>query len=131
MRRKSGKVSQLPPVLSQGLTSEPGDHPDHIHCHGCEEVLEVRTRQADVATLAETKAPDALREAAFHPRPERILGFELGRCLALACLLDRLVIGSGPDGELPGGVFRRGAHLTSGTGATGGPVKADPKHRIA
>jgi len=44
MRRKSGKVPRLTPVLSQGLTSEPSDHPDHIHRHGREEVLEVRPR---------------------------------------------------------------------------------------
>ena len=53
------------------------------------------------------------------------MGFELGRLLALACSLDRLVVGLGPDGELPWGVFRRGARLTGGTGATGGPVKTD------
>ena len=69
------------------------------------------------------KAPDTLREAALHPRPERILGFELGCLLSLACGLDGLVVGLGPDGELPWGVFRRGAHLPCGTDATGGPVK--------
>ena len=41
------------------------------------------------------------------------------------------MVGLGPDRELPWGVFRRGAHLTGGTGATGGPVKPDPKDRIA
>src|SRR6266851_3315222 len=30
-----------------------------------------------------------------------------------------------------GGVFRRGAHLTGGADATGGPVKADAHNRIA
>ena len=64
-----GKVSRLPPALSQGLISEPSDHPDDIHRYGCEEMLEVRTRQAAVTTLAHIKAPDALREAALDARP--------------------------------------------------------------
>jgi hypothetical protein len=77
------------------------------------------------------KAPDALRKAALHPRPERILGFELGRLLTLARSLDSFVVRLRPDRELPWGVFRRGAHLAGRTGATGGLVKPDPKHRIA
>src|SRR5215218_1961622 len=77
------------------------------------------------------KAPDALREAALHPRPERILGFERGRLLTLARSLDRLVVHLRPDRALPWGVFRGGAYLAGRTGATGGPVKPDPKHRIA
>src|SRR5215211_8697667 len=69
------------------------------------------------------KAPDALREAALHPRPERILGFERGRLLTLARSLDRLVVHLRPDRALPWGVFRGGAYLAGRTGATGGPVK--------
>ena len=42
-----------------------------------QELLEVRARQAKIPTPAEIKAPDPLREAALHPRPQRILGFEL------------------------------------------------------
>ena len=34
------------------------------------------------------------------------------------------------DGELPGGLFHRGAYLTGETGATDGPVKADTDDRI-
>jgi hypothetical protein len=131
MGRKSGKVSRLPPPFSQGFISEPGDHPHDIHRGGSEQLLEVRAREAEVATLAQIKAPDALREATLHARPQRILGFELGCLLPVACGLDRFVVGLGSDGELPGGVFRRGTHLTGGTGTTGSPVKADPKHRIA
>ena len=101
-----GKVAGLPPALAQGLTPEPGDHPDDIHRRGSEQLLEVRARQAEVPTLAQIKAPDALREAALHPRPQRILGFELRRLLALARGLDRLMVGLGPDGELAWGVFR-------------------------
>src|SRR5207245_8406346 len=77
------------------------------------------------------KAPDTLREAALHPRPERILLFECGCFLSWACGLDGLVVGLGPDGELPWGVFRRGAHLAGGTDATGGPVKTDAHNGIA
>ena len=91
----------------------------------------MRACQAKVATVAEIKAPDALREAALDARPERILGFKLRRLLALSCGLHRFVVGLGSDRELPRGIFRRRAHLTGGTGATGGPVKTDPKHRIA
>ena len=59
------------------------------------------------------------------------MGFELGRLLALSRGLDRLVVGLGPDGELPWGVFRRVAHLTGGTDAIGGPVKTDAHDGIA
>jgi hypothetical protein len=45
----------------------------------------------------------------------------------LAGGLHRLMVGLGPDGKLPRGVFRRRIHLTGGTG---GLVKADPKYRI-
>src|SRR5215510_5382510 len=77
------------------------------------------------------KAPDTLREAALHPRPERILLFELGGLLALAGGLHRLMVGLRPDRELPWGIFRCGAYLAGRTGATRGLVKPDPKHRIA
>lgn len=102
-----------------------------MHRRGRQAVLEVRARQADRATLAESKTPYPLREAALHAAPERIWGFELRGLLALACGLDGLVVGLGPDGALLWGIFRGGAHLTGGTRATGGPVKPDPHHRIA
>jgi hypothetical protein len=41
------------------------------------------------------------------------------------------MVGLGPHGELPRGVFRRRTHLPGGTGPTGSLVKADPKYRIA
>jgi hypothetical protein len=91
----------------------------------------VRTRQAAVATLAQRKAPDALREATLHARPQRILGFERGRRLTLSRRLDRFVVGLGADGELAWRIFGCGADVPGRTGATGGLVKADPKHRIA
>ena len=104
MGREPGKMSELPPAFPQGLTPKPGDHPDHIHGGGSEQMLEMRPCQPNVPTLPESKAPDALREATLHPRPERILGLELGGLLALARSLDRLVVRLGPDGQLPGGV---------------------------
>src|ERR671936_2012877 len=131
MRRQPRKGSRLPPALAERFALEPGDHPHDMHCRGSEQVLEVRARQAAVATLAHSKAPDALREAALDTRPERILLFELGRLLALAGSLHRLMVGLGADGELAWRIFGGGTHLTGGTGTTGGLVKTDPKHRIA
>ena len=91
----------------------------------------MRAHQAAVATLAHSKAPDALREAALDARPERILLFELGCLLALAGGLYRLMVRLGADGELAWRIFGSGTDVTGGTGATGGLVKPDPKHRIA
>src|ERR671936_289745 len=131
MRRQPRKVSRLPPAFAYGSILEPGDHPHDIHRRGSEQVLEVRARQAAVATLAQRKAPDALREATLHARPQRILGFALGCLLTLARSLDCFVVGLGADGELSWRIFCCGAYVPGGTGATGGPVKPDPKHRIA
>ena len=130
MRCQPGKVAWLSSTFAQRFTPEPGQHPDHIHGRRRQELLEVGPREAEVATLAQSKAPDALRETTLYARPQRILGFELWCSLTLAGGLDRFVVGLGSDGELSWGVFGRRAHLPGGTGATGGPVKADPKHRI-
>ena len=62
-------MSRLSPAFAQRLAPEPGDHPDDIHRRRREELLEVRPRQAKVATLAQIKTPDALREAALYARP--------------------------------------------------------------
>src|SRR5262245_60062491 len=131
MRRQPRKVSRLPPTLAYRFALEPGDHPHDMQRRGREQVLEVRAHQAAVATLAHIKAPDTLREATLHTRPQRILGFERGRLLALARGLDRLVVGLGADGELSWSIFGCGAYVTGRTGTTGGPVKAAPQHRIA
>lgn len=130
MRCQPGKVAWLASALTQRLIPYPGDHPHDIHRRGRQHLLEVRARQAEITALAQIKAPDTLREAALDARPERILLFELGGLLALAGGLHRLMVGLGPHGELPRGVFRRRTHLPTGTGTTGGPVKANPKHRI-
>ena len=130
MRHQPGKVSWLPPALAERCTLKPGDHPHEIHRRGSEQVLEVRAHQAAVATLTHSKAPDALREAALDARPERILLFELGGLLALAGGLHRLMVRLGTDGELAWRIFGGGTDVTGGTGATGSPVKTDPKHRI-
>jgi len=66
MRGQLGKVARLPPTLPQGFTPEPGEHPNHVHGRGDEDLLEVRACSADVATLTPTKAPDTLRETALH-----------------------------------------------------------------
>src|SRR5262245_56454571 len=103
---QAGKVSWFPPALSQGFTSEPGDHPHNIHRSGIQQLLEVCACQPNIPTLTEIKAPDALREATLHPCPQSVLGFELSSLLPLAGSLDSLVVGLRPDGELPRGVFR-------------------------
>jgi hypothetical protein len=131
MGHEPSTVSRLPPALSQGLIAEPGDHPHAMPRHGREELLEVRPREADRATLAEMKAPNALRKAARHPRPERLGGCERGRLLTLARRLARLVVRLRPDRALPWGVLRCGAYLAGRTGATGGLVKAEPQPRSA
>src|SRR6184192_109806 len=76
MRRQPRKVSRLSPAFAYRFALEPGDHPHDIHRRSSEQVLEVRARQATVATLAQIKAPDALREATLHARPQRILSFK-------------------------------------------------------
>jgi hypothetical protein len=94
-------------------------------------LLEVRAREAQGATLAESKAPDPLREAALHTRPQRLLSVERGGGLPVARRLERLVVRLRPDGEVSRGIFRRGTHPAHGTRTTGGPVKPDTNHRIA
>ena len=123
-------MAGLPPALAQGLTPEPGDHPHDIHGRRRQELLEVRARQPKVATPAQIKAPDALREATLHPGPQGVLGFELRRLLPLAGGLDGLMVGLGADRELAWSAFRRGARRTGGTRATGGSVKPDADDRI-
>jgi hypothetical protein len=44
-----------------------GDHPDHIHGGGIEELLEVCARQANIPTPVEIKTPDLSRETTLHP----------------------------------------------------------------
>ena len=101
------------------------------HDGGIQELLEVRACQPKVPTLTEIKAPDALREATLHPGLQGILGFKLGGLLPLASSLDGLVVGLGPDGELPRGVLRCGARPAGGTCATGGSIKPNANHGIA
>jgi hypothetical protein len=118
-----GQVAGLPPALAHSLAPEPGDHPDHMHgCRG-QERLEVRARQAKIPTPAEINASDPWREATLYPCWQGVLGVELGGLLPLAGGLDGLVVRWRPDGELPWGVFRRGAQTTGGARATGGPVE--------
>jgi hypothetical protein len=55
-----GKVAGLPPAFTQRLALRPGNHPDHIHGRCRQKMLEVRAREAKVATLAKINAPDPL-----------------------------------------------------------------------
>jgi hypothetical protein len=126
-----GKVAGLPPTLAQRLAPAPGDHPDHIHRGGSEELLEVRARQAKVATPAELNAPDPLREATLHACPQRILGFELRGALALPRRLERLMVDLWADRELAGGGLGGSALPAGGTRTTGRPVKPDANDRVA
>jgi hypothetical protein len=68
-----GKVSWLPPALPEGLIAKPGDHPYDIHRGGIEQLLEVCACQPKVPTLAQVKAPDALREAALDARSQALI----------------------------------------------------------
>ena len=94
------------PACAPRLAPKPGDHPDHIHGRCRQELLEVRTCQAKVPTPAEIKTAYPLREAALHPCPQSVLGFELGGLLAVASGLKRLMVRLQPDGELAGGILR-------------------------
>ena len=131
MGREPGKMSWFPPTLAQWFTPEPGDHPDHMHGGGIQQLLEMRACQPQVPTLTEVKAPGALREATLDPCPQSILDFEVYRLLPLACSLDGLMVRLRSDGELTWSAFRRGARLTGGTRATGGSVKPNANHGIA
>jgi hypothetical protein len=59
----------------------------------------VGPRQSEIATLAQIKTTHALRQRAFHARPQGLLLFELRRLLTLTCGLYRLMVGLGPHGE--------------------------------
>jgi hypothetical protein len=123
-------VAGLPPTFAQWFTPVPGDHPDHIHGGGIEELLEVRACEPKVSTPAEIKAPRALREATLDPRPQGILGFKRRRLLALPRGLERLMVGLRADRQLAGSRLCGGTGPAGGTRATGGPVKPDANDRI-
>jgi len=69
--------------------------------------------------------------APLDPRPQRVLRFALGYCLALPRGLDRLVGGVQRARELAGSRARRGTRPSGGIHATGGPVATDADDRIA
>src|SRR5438105_6812852 len=119
MRRQSRKVSRRSPAFASRFTLEPGDHPHEMHRRRSEQVLEVGAHQAAVTTLAQIKAPDALREAALDARPERLRLFELGRLLVLTGGLHRLMVRLGADGALAWRICGGGTDVTGGTDATG------------
>jgi hypothetical protein len=131
MRCQLGKVARWPPAFAQRLAPQPGDDPDHIHGGRRQELLEMRACQPQIPTPAEFKTAYPLREAALHPRPQGVLRFELGALLAVASGLERLMVRSQSDGELPRGVLRGGARPTGRAGATGASVEPNANHRIA
>jgi hypothetical protein len=67
----------------------------------------------------------------LHTCSQGILGFERGGLLPSVGVLDGLVVGLRPDGELAWGCARRGTRLAGGARAIGGPVKTDADDRIA
>jgi hypothetical protein len=85
------KASRGPFFIPKQFAAEPIDHPHDVHGGRGQHLLEVRPCQTNVPTLAQSKATHRLGEGTFHPSPERILGFELWRLLALPRRLERLV----------------------------------------
>jgi len=130
MRGKLRKVARCPATLLVGVSPEPGDDADDIHGRGIQELLEMRTGQAQVATLPEIKPPNALGQRTLDPGPQRVLGFERGGLLAVAGGLEGFMLRLRPDRQLPGGVFGRGTGTACRTRPTGGTVKPDTDDRI-
>jgi hypothetical protein len=95
-----------------------------------QELLEGRARQADVSTPAPINAPDPWGEATFDTRPQRVLGCERGRLLALPCRLERLRVDLWADRQRAGSPVCGGAGPAGGTGAPGGPVKPEAHHGL-
>jgi hypothetical protein len=95
-----------------------------MYSDGIEELLEVHARETDVPTPAEINASDPLGQAVLHPRPQRILGFELRSFLALPLGLDRFVMGLWPDRELAAPLWH-GCTL-GGPGTHGGAGRGVP-----
>ena len=98
MGGQPGKVARRPSLLVSRLTPEPGDHPDDMQGGRLQELRQVCPRQPNVPTAAEITTPYPLGHRPLHPRPERILGFELRRLLALPCGLPRHLLLVGPYG---------------------------------
>jgi hypothetical protein len=89
---QQGQVAGLPPAFARRLAPEPGAHPDRRHGRRPQELLEMRARQPQIPTPAELKTAYPWREAALHPRPQGVLGFDRSGFLPLARRLDGLVV---------------------------------------
>jgi hypothetical protein len=126
-----GQGAELPPALAQRLAPEPGDHSDHIHGRRRQELLEVRAREAQIATPAQIKTSHPLREATLNPGTQGILRGERGRLLALPRRLQRLVVGLQRDGKLAGGSSRRGTGRARGARPTRGPIEPEADDWVA
>lgn len=130
--RRRGHCAQAAPRV---YAAAPGDHRAHRAASAAggrgQYLLDVRPCQTHVPTLAQRKATHRLGEGTFHSSPERILGFELWRLLALPRRLERLVRGLGFHRELARRFRGRGTRLAGGADATGGPGKADADDGLA
>ena len=131
MIRDAAPIAQSIPAFAYGFPLAPGDHPHEIPRRRSAQGLEGGAHQAAGTTLVQIQAPDTVREAALDTRPECLRLFALGRLLALAGGLHRLMVRLGADSEWAGRICGGGPDVTGGTGTTGGRGKPDPKHRSA
>ena len=73
-RPTSGQGGKSPCAARRaGNIRQPGQHPDDVKGHRCDDVLQPRFRQPTVACLAQPRNPYALRQAALHAGSNRIL----------------------------------------------------------
>ena len=109
---------------------QPVDESNQVHRRGIDRLLQLCPSQPDIAAAAQIKATHALRETAFHPGSQRVLGLEFIRLLPLARGLDRLVLRLRPHRQLTRLVLSRGATGAHLAGPTRGTVKPDAHHGI-
>src|SRR5215813_10250984 len=96
-----------------------------------QELLEVRACSPQIPAPTEINTSDSWRQAALHPCPQGILGFELGGLLALPRGLEHLMVGLWADRELAGGLSGPGACAAGWTDTTGRGIKADAHDGVA
>ena len=90
---------------------EPGSEPIKIERRGASDLLQVSFRQADIAPVAQSEPPNALRERPFDTRPFLIKLTSLFRLKINPYLLNRLLLWLGLQLEATG------LHFGSGTAA--------------
>src|SRR5689334_10423513 len=107
-----GRILLANPKLGRGKPSEtrlaglglrplvePGNKAVDIDGSGGGDVLERGFGQAAIATMPQAKRPYALRKRAFNPRPALIRLLTRCRGLALACGLERGILGLGAKAD--------------------------------